>query len=100
MQILLALSVFKKCVLVALVRSQIYGEKPELWKESGKRVKRGLYRTAKNILINADCNGAANIARKVAATLGLDLDGVSRGALTTPLKFNLWTIQESQPLQL
>lgn len=77
----------------------VYGEKPELWKESGKRVKRGLYRTAKNILINADCNGAANIARKVAATLGLDLDGVSRGALTTPLKFNLWTVQESQSLQ-
>ena len=77
----------------------IYGEKPELWKESGKRVKRGLYRTAKNILINADCNGAANIARKVAATLGLDLDGVSRGALTTPLKFKLWTMQESQSLQ-
>ena len=77
----------------------VYGEKPELWKESGKRVKRGLYRTAKNILINADCNGAANIARKVAVTLGLDLDGVSRGALTTPLKFNLWTVQESQSLQ-
>ena len=77
----------------------IYGEKPELWKESGKRVKRGLYRSAKNILINADCNGAANIARKVSATLGLDLDGVSRRALTTPLKFNLWTIQESQSLQ-
>jgi len=77
----------------------VYGEKPELWKESGKRVKRGLYRSAKNILINADCNGAANIARKVAATLGLDLDGVSRGALTMPLKFNLWTIQESQSLQ-
>jgi putative transposase len=77
----------------------VYGEKPELWKESGKRVKRGLYRSAKNILINADCNGAANITRKVATTLGLDLDGVSRGALTTPLKFNLWTIQESQSLQ-
>ena len=73
-----------------------------MWKESGKRVKRGLYRSAKNILINADCNGAANIARKVSATsatLGLDLDGVSRRALTTPLKFNLWTIQESQSLQ-
>ena len=78
----------------------VYGEKPELWKESGKRVKRGLYRTAKNILINADCNGAANILRKnVAVTLGFDLSGISRGALTTPLKFKLWTIQESQSLQ-
>ena len=78
----------------------VYGEKPELWKESGKRVKRGLYRSAKNTLINADCNGAANILRKnVAVTLGFDLSGISRGALTTPLKFKLWTIQESQSLQ-
>ena len=32
---------------------------------SGKRVKRGLYRTKDNLLINADINGAANILRKV-----------------------------------
>ena len=31
---------------------------------SGKRVKRGLYRTEKGILINADINGALNIGRK------------------------------------
>lgn len=71
------------------------GEKPEGWKESGKRVKRGLYRTANNQYINADCNGAANILRKVATTLGLCLEGVSRGALLTPLKVRLWTLQES-----
>jgi putative transposase len=75
-----------------------FGEKPEGWKESGKRVKRGLYRTANNQYINADCNGAANILRKVAATLGLCLEGVSRGALLTPLKVRLWTIQESPSL--
>lgn len=74
------------------------GEKPEGWKESGKRVKRGLYRTANNQYINADCNGAANILRKVAATLGLDLSGVSRGALLTPLKIRLWNLQESPSL--
>ena len=71
------------------------GAKPEGWKESGKRVKRGLYRTASNQTINADCNGAANILRKVATTLGLCLEGVSRGALLTPLKIRLWTLQES-----
>lgn len=71
------------------------GAKPEGWKESGKRVKRGLYRTANNQYINADCNGAANILRKVATTLGLCLEGVSRGALLTPLKVRLWTLQES-----
>jgi len=46
-----------------------------------KQVKRGLYRTANNQYINADCNGAGNIIRKVAATLGLCLEGVSSGAL-------------------
>jgi putative transposase len=68
-----------------------YGEKPMQWKASGKRVCRGLYRTAKGLLINSDCNGAANIARKVAVTLGIDLAGASRGALTTPLRVPLWT---------
>jgi putative transposase len=68
-----------------------HGEKPEGWKSSGRRVKRGLFRTANNQYINADCNGAANILRKVAATLGLDLREVSRGALTTPLRVQFWT---------
>ncbi|GIO24086.1 RNA-guided endonuclease TnpB family protein [Oceanobacillus sp. J11TS1] len=31
---------------------------------TGKRVKRGLYRTCKGLLLNADINGAANIFRK------------------------------------
>lgn len=61
-----------------------FGEKPEGWKSSGKRTKRGLFRTANNQYINADCNGAANILRKVATTLGLDLSGVNMGSLTTP----------------
>jgi len=83
-----------------------FGEKPvgeatpkELgWQESGKRVKRGLYRTASNGDINADCNGAANILRKVAVTLGLNLSEISRGALTTPLRFRFWTLKESHAL--
>jgi len=67
------------------------GEKPDGWKETGRRVKRGLYRTGlKNWYINADCNGAANILRKVATMLGLDLDGVGRGVLTAPLRIAFW----------
>ena len=31
---------------------------------SGKRIKRGLYRCADGSVVNADCNGAANILRK------------------------------------
>ena len=33
-------------------------------KFSGKRIKRGLYRSAKGLLINADINAATNIGRK------------------------------------
>lgn len=66
------------------------GEKPDGWKESGKRVKRGLYRTALNWYINADCNGAANILRKVSTIFGFNLDGVYRGALTRPTRIPIW----------
>ncbi|WP_009632232.1 RNA-guided endonuclease InsQ/TnpB family protein [Synechocystis sp. PCC 7509] len=69
----------------------IFGEKPEGWKSSGKRTKRGLFRTFADWHINADCNGASNIIRKVATTLGLDLSGVSRGALSTPLRLRIWS---------
>jgi IS605 OrfB family transposase len=72
-----------------------YGEKPHKWKESGKGLKRGLYRTANNLYINADANGAANILKNVKVTLGLNLDGVSSGALTTPLRVRFWATEES-----
>jgi putative transposase len=68
-----------------------FGEKPEGWAPSGKRIKRGLYRTALGWLINADCNGSANIGRKVATILGLDLSGVGRGSLSSPLRVPLWS---------
>lgn len=69
-----------------------HGEKPVGWKSSGRRVKRGLFRTAANWYINADCNGAANVLRKVATMLGLDLSGVGRGELTAPSRVQLWAV--------
>jgi IS605 OrfB family transposase len=72
-----------------------FGEKPEGWQSSGKRVKRGLFKTQSNILVNADANGAANIIAKVAIKLGLELSGISRVSLIAPLKVRLWTLQES-----
>ncbi|WAN69104.1 transposase [Moorena producens JHB] len=63
--------------------------KAQGWKESGKRVKRGLYRSAKNELINADCNGASNILRKVVTQLGFSLAKVSRVALNLPQRYRL-----------
>lgn len=73
-----------------------YGEKTDSWKSSGKRVKRGLFRTAQNWYVNADANGAANIIRKVSTTFGLDLNGVSRGSLTAPQRFFLWSAKKTK----
>jgi IS605 OrfB family transposase len=67
-----------------------YGEKPETWKPTGKRVKRGMYCTGKGVLINADLNGAANIMRKVETQLGLSLVKVCRALLTVPTRFKIW----------
>ena len=72
-----------------------FGEKTEGWTESGKRVTRGLYRSADGTKINADCNGAANIIRKVAVKLGLNLSRIGSGELIAPLKIRLWVLQES-----
>lgn len=68
-----------------------YGGKPEGWKASGKRTTTKLYRTAKGWIINADCNGAANILRKVASILDLDLSEITRGAVTRPLRLSLYS---------
>lgn len=58
-----------------------FGEKPDGWKASGRRVKRGLYRSSDGSIVNADLNGSANILRKVARKLGIDLDRLGRRCL-------------------
>ncbi|PSB61813.1 transposase [Chroococcidiopsis cubana CCALA 043] len=72
------------------------GEKPTNWRASGKRVKRGLYRTANNWYVNCDAQAAANIIRKVAVTLGLDLSGIGRGSLTAPQRIRLWSVKQKR----
>lgn len=62
----------------------VFGQKPKGWKSSGKRVKRGMFRTAAGHIINADGNGAANILRKVEIQLKLNLAKVCRALLTAP----------------
>jgi putative transposase len=76
------------------------GEKPESWVPSGKRgqytkgklhnLGRGGYQTKNNLRVNADCNGAANILRKVMTRQGFCLDGVTRAALTLPRRIYLF----------
>ncbi|WP_293155104.1 hypothetical protein [Okeania sp. SIO2C9] len=73
-----------------------YGEKPNDWKPSPKRIKRGLYRTGNNCLINADCNGAANIITKVSRKLSLDLSQLCRGTLTCPQRVYLWSAKKKR----
>ncbi len=68
----------------------VFGNKPEGWKSSGKRVKRGLFVTAKGFEVNADCNGSANLFLKVKEQLNLDLAKTYRGLLTVPQRVFLW----------
>ena len=54
---------------------------------SGKRIKRGLYKTSSGILLNADVNGALNILRKSNV---VPLNGLySRGELNTPVRIRV-----------
>ena len=69
-----------------------YGEKPPEWKASGKRIKRGLYRSADGVVVNADLNGAANILRKVVSKLGVNLNQLNRRCLTTVARIRLWVL--------
>ncbi len=69
-----------------------FGEKPEGWKASGKRVERGLYQSADKSLINADLNGAANILKKVASNLSIDLGLLGRRTLTSVARVRLWVL--------
>jgi IS605 OrfB family transposase len=83
----------------------IFGEKPESWKPSGKRGKkkdglgRGQYQTKDGIRINSDCNGAANILKKVSSQLGLSevevLAEVRRAVLTLPKRYDLHSMSKS-----
>lgn len=72
-----------------------FGNKPDGWKTSGRRVKRGLYKSANNSIVNADLNGSANIMRKVAKNLDLDLGRLGRRCLTTAARIRLWVLPKS-----
>lgn len=67
-----------------------YGAKPDGWEPSGKRVKRGLYKSSNGIIVNADCNGAANIIRKVSTQLNINLARVCRAVLILPRRINVF----------
>lgn len=64
-------------------------------KFSGRRVKRGLYKSKYGHLINADCNGSLNIGFK---SKHKGFDRVSRVCLTQPVRVNV--LQDSHILSL
>ncbi|WP_414625289.1 RNA-guided endonuclease InsQ/TnpB family protein [Calothrix sp. CCY 0018] len=76
-----------------------FGKKPDGWKASGKRTRRGLYRTSEGYIVNADLNGSANIMRKVSRNLGLDLSRLRRRTLTTAARVKLWHGASKPPLR-
>ena len=51
---------------------------------TGKRIKRGLYRSKNGILMNADINGASNIIRKVYPCMP-ERERWSRGTVNVPV---------------
>jgi putative transposase len=63
-------------------------DNPKAHKFSGKRIKRGLYRTAQGWVVNADANGALNILRKQTSKLNEFL-GQFRGCLAQPLRVQI-----------
>ncbi len=82
----------------------VFGSKPAGWTASGTRTRRGLYRTAGKLLINADLHGAANIMLKhglkhVAGTAVEDTEvdlqryRLGRRCLTTARRTRLWERQ-------
>ncbi len=72
-----------------------YGHKPQEWEASGRRVKRGLYRSSDGSILNADLNGSANILRKVASNLSLDLGLLGRRTLTSVARVRLWVLPKT-----
>ena len=67
-----------------------YGTDDDKLNASGKRIKRGLYKTKTSAFINADVNGSLNILRKYLKVSSDQIINVgSRGFVTNPLVVNI-----------
>lgn len=69
-------------------------DNPVAYEFSGKRIKRGLYRSKNGHLINADANGSWNIGRK-SNHKGFQA-GVISGSLTAPRRINLLKLERKR----
>jgi len=68
----------------------VFGEKPESWKASGNRNKRGLYVTSIGFHISSDANGACNILRKIAVNIGISLSKITVNCCQILERIYLW----------
>jgi len=62
-------------------------DNPQSYSFSGKRIQRGMYRTAGGVLLNADVNGALNILRKSSVVSLNTL--YSSGEVDTPVRIRV-----------
>ncbi|MBO6271817.1 hypothetical protein J6O48_03440 [bacterium] len=63
-----------------------YGKTDKLYKPSGKRIYRGLYKLSDGFIVNSDINGSLNILRKYLNYASADLIVSSRGLVARPIK--------------
>ena len=64
-----------------------YQVNDELFKSSGKRIKRGLFKASNGLVVNADINGSLNITRKYLNEVCDDLiSPANRGLVMNPVK--------------
>ena len=64
-----------------------YQVNDELFKSSGKRIKRGLFRTSSGLVLNADINGSLNIMRKYLNEVCDEIiSPANRGLVMNPVK--------------
>ena len=65
----------------------VYGQSNELFKSSGKRIKRGLFRASSGLVLNADINGSLNIMRKYLNEVCDEIiSPANRGLVMNPVK--------------
>lgn len=74
----------------------VFGAKPESWKASGNRTKRGLYITGTGFHISSDANGACNILRKIAVQIGISLENITISCCQFLDRVYLWKRSSEQ----
>lgn len=68
----------------------LYGAKPISYKFSGRRIRRGLYKSQFGICVNADIHGAVNLIRRLSQYVNIDLSGITIQSLRSATRLFVW----------